>query len=90
MNTNKRVMAASAAAILGLFVAGCDDTETEAPAEAPAETVPENEFAETEMGADPMATETGMGSEPTTGATGMSGEATTGAVPEGDAGETGS
>ncbi|MFI7585181.1 hypothetical protein ACH9DO_15525 [Kocuria sp. M1N1S27] len=52
MNTNKRVMAASAAAILGLLVAGCDNTETEAPADAPAEDVPENDFEESEMGSD--------------------------------------
>lgn len=48
MSTQRRLTAASAAAVLGLFLAGCDDTGTEAPAED----VPENEFQESEMGGD--------------------------------------
>ncbi len=38
MDTNTRVLAASVAAIAGLFIAGCDNTETEQTPEAPAET----------------------------------------------------
>ncbi|MCM3689120.1 hypothetical protein [Kocuria rosea] len=38
MNTNQRVIAATAAAIAGLFLAGCDNTETEEAPQAPADT----------------------------------------------------
>jgi hypothetical protein len=44
MTTNQRIIAATAAAIAGLFLAGCDNTETEDTPEAPADTsAPVNE-----------------------------------------------
>ncbi|MBG6218814.1 hypothetical protein IWX75_003301 [Arthrobacter sp. CAN_A6] len=33
MNTNKRIMAASAAVVAGLFLSACDNTETGQPTE---------------------------------------------------------
>jgi hypothetical protein len=77
MSTQRRLTAASAAAVLGLFLAGCDNTETEPTPEAPAET------------SAPM--EQGATAAPTTEATGMGDDATTdtgaeGTVPEGDTG----
>ncbi|MFC6259103.1 hypothetical protein ACFP5Z_18820, partial [Kocuria oceani] len=79
MSTQRRLTAASAAAALGLFLAGCDNTEPEAPGES----VPENSMAESEMGADPTAEETGAGTEPTAGQTGMGDDATTDTGAEG-------
>ncbi|WP_155853271.1 hypothetical protein [Arthrobacter sp. H14] len=36
MNTNKRIIAASAAVVAGLFLPACDNTETEQPTETTA------------------------------------------------------
>ncbi|MFE7630385.1 hypothetical protein [Kocuria sp. NPDC057446] len=82
MSASRRVTAASAAAVLGLFLAGCDNTETEETPEAPAGTTAPAEGTTTE----PM--EEGTTTAPP-GGTGM-GEEDTGAdgtVPEGDTGE---
>ncbi|WP_155849848.1 hypothetical protein [Arthrobacter sp. H41] len=38
MDTNKRIMAASAAVVAGLFLAACDNTEAEQPTETTAPT----------------------------------------------------
>ncbi|MGQ1839181.1 hypothetical protein ACT4S2_12065 [Kocuria turfanensis] len=78
MSTQRRLTAASAAAALGLFLAGCDNTETEETPEAPAETTTA-----------PM--EEATTTAPTTGQTGMGDDATTdtgaeGTSPEGNAG----
>lgn len=95
MNTNKRVMAASAAAALGLLVAGCDNNETGGADTGGATEAPAGTMA-------PTTTETGMGGEATTGTgtgsgaetddTGETGTDTgaDGTVPEGDTGEAGS
>ncbi|MEX5234415.1 hypothetical protein [Kocuria arenosa] len=80
MSTHARLTAASAAAVLGLLLTGCDNPETEQAPEAPAETTA------------PM--EEGATSAPTTAATGMADDATAGTgaegtVPEGDTGGAG-
>lgn len=80
MDTTKRITAASAAAVLGLLLAGCDNTE-ETP-EAPAGTaVPENDVQESEIGGEAGDT----GGDATTGADDMVPEADP-EVGEGEAG----
>jgi hypothetical protein len=77
MSTSRRVTAASAAAVLGLFLAGCDNNETEETPEAPAGTTAPMEEGTTT--APPGGT--GMGEEDATD-TGADGTA-----PEGDTGD---
>ncbi|KUG60775.1 hypothetical protein AVL61_13735 [Kocuria rosea subsp. polaris] len=86
MNRQRRLTAASAAAVLGLFLAGCDNTDnsgTEAPPEAPAETAPATILDQSGPASAPTAEQTGMGDDATTD-TGAEGTA-----PEGDAGDAG-
>ncbi|MFI7482184.1 hypothetical protein ACH9EU_07175 [Kocuria sp. M1R5S2] len=75
MSTWTRTLPVSAAAVLALVLAGCDDTETAEGPEAPAETTaPVEEGATTEP--------TGTGDDATTGTEDMVPEAD----PEADAG----
>jgi hypothetical protein len=85
MNTNTRVIAATAAAIAGLLLAGCDNTETEEAPEAPAESsAPLGESTSEGDGADGPDNETGGVGEGD-GADGPDNE--TGGVGDGDLGE---
>ncbi|GAA1773321.1 hypothetical protein [Kocuria aegyptia] len=96
MSTSRRVTAASAAAVLGLFLAGCDNTGTEETPEAPAGTTAPMEDGATTEPTDGAGMGGGATDGATTGATTNSGagtgdDATTGAdgtVPEGDTGGT--
>ncbi|MCM3487607.1 hypothetical protein [Kocuria rosea] len=63
MNTKKRVIIASTAAVAGLFLSACDNNEAEETPQTPTETTQMEEGATT----DPGATEDGAGTETETG-----------------------
>jgi hypothetical protein len=84
MNTNTRVIAATTAAIAGLLLAGCDNTETEETPEAPAESSAPLGESTSEGAGDGPDNETGGVGEGD-GADGPDNE--TGGVGDGDLGE---